>query len=99
MNVRDVPARVERTHGYPVAHDRLRADLGEVGIEVPDGDARPLADLLDACDACGFETTYDGPDALRTALLCCLDEAHVGRSEYDDRGANPGRSASEQVSF
>jgi hypothetical protein len=99
MNVRDIPAHVERTHDYPVAHDRLRTDLGSLRIEAPDGGSQPLATLLDACDECGFEATYESPDALRTTLLCCVDEAHVGRSGYDDRGANPGRSASEQVSF
>jgi hypothetical protein len=99
MKISDIPGRVERTHEFPVSHETLRAELGSARIDVPNGQSRPAAMLLDTCADYGFGTTYETPEDLRAALLCCADAAHVGRVGYDDRGHNPHHTGAKQVSF
>jgi hypothetical protein len=99
MRLSDVPSEIDRSYGFPIAHDTLRTRFGSIRVAVPDGSDRTLTGLLDTCSECGFEERYATPAALRSTLLCCADVDHVGRVEYDDRGGNPARGGGEQVSF
>jgi hypothetical protein len=99
MRLADVPDQVERTHGYPISHDTLRREFGDLILEVPDGPNQSLGTLLDTCRECGFEDTYVMSDRLRSTLLCCAGADYVGRVGYDDRSGNPTRGDREQVSF
>lgn len=99
MQLADVPSEVESTHGFPIAHETLQAEFGGIEVDVPDGPSQELRVLLDTCSDGGFEDAYTSPETLKTVLLTCADRAHVGRAGYDDRGSNPTREDSEQVSF
>ncbi len=99
MDIRDIPSRIERSHGYPITHERLCAELSSADIAVPDGPDQPAATLLDACDEYGFAPQYETAADLRAALFCAADATHVGRVGYDDRGHNPAWDGTDQVSF
>ena len=99
MKIGDIPAQVERTHGYPVSHETLREELAARNLEVPDGPDQRVSSLLDTCSALGFDTVYESPEDLQSTLLCCADGTLIGRTGYDDRGHNPHYTAAEQVSF
>lgn len=99
MKIGDIPARVERTHGYPVTHETLRAELDAANLDTPDGPDQSVASLLDTCAELGFGSVYESHEDLQSTLLCCADERLIGRTGYDDRGHNPHYTAREQVSF
>lgn len=99
MNIREIPARVEQTHGFPITHEQLQAEFGSDTLHAPDGPTRPLASLLDDCEEFGFEATYETVGELRSALFCSAGVNHVGRVGYDDRGHNPERNDRDPLSF
>lgn len=99
MKLGTVPELVRREHGFPVSHETVQNEFGSMSVESPDGADQPLSVLLDTCSDFGFDAEYETADDLRTVLLCCADEAYVGRPGYDDRGSNPTRPNREQLSF
>ncbi|WP_256300983.1 hypothetical protein [Haloarchaeobius salinus] len=73
---------------YPVAGDEVRRRLGLVEVTAPGVDATTtIGDLLAPAD----DASFDSATALYEHLVCNLDERHVGRKFYDDRG---GQAAS-----
>ncbi|WP_440991905.1 hypothetical protein [Haloarchaeobius baliensis] len=73
---------------YPVDADDVRRRLGLVEVSAPGVDATTtIDDLLRPADG----ATFDSATALYEQLVCNLDERHVGRKFYDDRG---GQAAS-----
>ncbi|MFD1647779.1 hypothetical protein [Haloarchaeobius litoreus] len=68
---------------YPVADDEVRRRIGLVEVSAPGVDATTtIDDLLAPADGASF----DSATALYEHLVCNLDERHVGRKFYDDRG-------------
>lgn len=68
---------------YPVDADEVRRRLGLVEVSAPGVDAvTTIDDLLAPAD----DASFDSATALYEQLMCSLDEGHVGRKYYDDRG-------------
>lgn len=97
MHVQDVPAHIDHEHGLPITPEKLRSKYGDLSVRPPEGEPRPLADLIDRCRDHSDPDTFRSRSSLRNTLLCYADRSHVGREAYDDRGNNPMQET--QVSF
>lgn len=74
---------------YPVDAEEVSRRLGLVEVSAPGVDATTtIADLLATSDG----DSFDSATALYEHLCCHLDETHVGRKYYDDRGSVSDRS-------
>ncbi|WP_435346415.1 hypothetical protein [Haloarchaeobius sp. HRN-SO-5] len=71
---------------YPVDSTEVRDRLGLVEVTAPGGtDGTTLDELLAHAEG----ERYDSHTALYEAVMGLLDETHVGRKYYDDRGGAP----------
>ncbi|AZH26227.1 DUF5789 family protein [Haloplanus aerogenes] len=72
---------------FPVEHEMVVEQVGDVTLTTPAGDSFTVQEILTVTD----ETSYRSVDALYTTLLRNLDEAFIGSKYYDDRsGPAPG---------
>ncbi len=92
MDVNEVYEKLERDVEPPVTRRELAEAFGDVEIDCPAGEATEMTEVLDMDDA----STYTCLQEIHETVMGNLDESHVGRKYYDDRGPNYG---TDQVSF
>jgi hypothetical protein len=81
---------------FPVDHETVVGQLGEVELATPAGDAVTIRAVLGRTN----EHTYSSPEGLYTSLLRNLEDGFIGRKYYDDRaGTASGRESVESDSM
>jgi hypothetical protein len=83
----DVREPLTRECSFPADRETVAEAVGEVEIAASDGESVTVETVL----ARSEETSFASPTELHTTILANLDDDHVGRTEYDDRSANPTR--------
>ncbi|MDY7081356.1 MAG: hypothetical protein SXQ77_02860 [Halobacteria archaeon] len=79
---------------FPVTNDEVVDAVGDVVLETPYGEeTESIKEVLER-DA---TVEYGSVDELYDTLIGNVGEGHVGRKNYDDRGANFGDT--ENISF
>lgn len=71
----------EQAFEFPVAHETVVGQLGEVELKTPSGDAVTINAILKRTN----ENTYQSPEGLYMSLLRNLEDGFIGRKYYDDR--------------
>lgn len=84
MRLSEAADLVDREMVFPVSHDALVRAVGDNAIEAPTGESALLVDVLDRSERKWYHSVEDVHDTISGNL----DEAHVGRKHYDDRGVN-----------
>lgn len=79
--------RLRRACEYPADVATLVERVGETELRTPTGSTVRLERVLERCDASRFRSA----DSAHQTLMATLDDRHVGRKYYDDRGPNPVR--------
>jgi hypothetical protein len=84
------------THTFPSTTEEFVAEHGDVELELPNGGAVTLDEVLETLPNEVYETEEDA----RYSTYSALGEAAIGRKGYSDRDATcPGEDGHEQVSF
>lgn len=79
----------EQAFEFPVDHETVDGQLGDVELMTPAGDVVSIGEVLERTS----ETTYDTPKGLYTSLIGNLEDGFIGRKFYDDRaGSRSGES-------
>lgn len=92
MDVNDVYEKLEREVDPPVTRRELLETCRDVEIDCPAGEDTEMKDVLKLDDASSYRCLQE----IHETVMGNLDESHVGRKYYDDRGPNYG---TDQVSF
>lgn len=92
MNLNEAYEKLEREVDPPVTRHELLETCRDVEIDCPAGEATNLTDVLETDDT----STYSCLQEIHETVMGNLDESHVGRKYYDDRGPWLG---GDQVSF
>lgn len=83
MRIGNVSSYVEEELTYPIDHNAVIEQIGEIEVEAPDQeDSETIATIIGSL---GPET-YDSADELYRTIVGNVDEEHIGRKYYDDRG-------------
>lgn len=86
MDFSEVRTHLHEECDFPVEHETLVAEVGDVELETTTAESETIGTVLTRTD----ETTYRSVDDVYTSLLGTLGESYVGRKYYDDRnGARP----------
>jgi hypothetical protein len=84
------------THTFPSTTDEFVAEHGDVELELPNGGAVTLGEVLERLPNEQFETEEDA----RLSAYSALGEDAIGRKGYSDRDATcPGEDGHERVSL
>lgn len=75
---------IDQSVEFPVSHDALVGQLGDVELTAPTGASVTVAEILEVSG----EPTYDSTDMLYATIVGNLDDAFIGRKYYDDRGGD-----------
>lgn len=68
---------------YPIERETVIEQIGAVEMEAPDqNDSETIAAIVDPLG----EETYDSADELYNTIIGTVDDEHIGRKFYDDRG-------------
>lgn len=84
MELQALRERVESTCEFPVEQSELLDAVGSVEIEPGTSGSETVATVLERTD----ETTFESPRALYNTIRGTVDDDHVGRKHYDDRGGS-----------
>jgi hypothetical protein len=77
----------EQSCTFPINHQTVIEQVGDVKLTTPTGDSIAVGDVLELTD----ETTYRSSNELYLSLLGNLGDSFIGRKYYDDRaGAQSG---------
>lgn len=83
MRIGNVSSYVDEELTYPIDHNTVIEQIGEIEVEAPDQeDSETIATIIGSL---GPET-YDSADELYRTIVGNVDEEHIGRKYYDDRG-------------
>lgn len=86
MDFSEVRTHLHEECNFPVEHEALVDDIGDVELETQVAQSETIGTVLTRTD----ETTYRSVDDVYASLLGTLGESYVGRKHYDDRnGALP----------
>lgn len=94
MRLPEVRARLEADQEFPVDRETLIDAVGDLEIEAPNGESTRVRDALERVE----EEQFHSIDGAYGALAGRLDEAHIGRKNYDDRSST-GRADRNEQSF
>lgn len=75
---------IDQSIEFPIAHDRLIDQLGELEVTAPTGDSVLASEILSRAG----EPTYRSSEILYTTIIGNLDDTFIGRKHYDDRGGS-----------
>jgi len=83
----------EQAFDFPVDHDTVVEQLGDVELTTPAGDVVTVGATLGRTN----ESSYHSPEGLYTSLMRDLEDGFIGRKYYDDRagtesGTDTGKS-------
>lgn len=73
---------IDESVEFPVTHDSVVEQLGEVELTAPTGDSVPVSEVLDRAG----EPEYRSTAMLYTTIVGNLDDAFIGRKYSDERG-------------
>ena len=90
-NIRQV---IDESVEFPITHEKLIRQCGEIEITAPTGDSVPLSEILNRAG----ERSYTSNKMLYTTIIGSLDDRFIGRKYSDERGGahtcpDPKRSA------
>ncbi len=92
MRFNELHSKLTERVEHPAATEEIVEQCGDLEIEAPAGGTVTVQELLEADET----NTYGSERELYDSMICNLDESHVGRKNYDDRGPNYG---TEELSF
>ena len=81
MRYADVRQLVDQAVEFPVDHDALIEQLGEVELTAPTGDSATIGEILETSG----DPAYDSAEVLYATIVGNLDDTFIGRKFYDDR--------------
>lgn len=84
MHYSDIRHRIDQSVEFPVGHDALIDQLGDVELTAPTGSSTTVTEVLERSG----EPAYDSTAMLYTTIVGNLDDAFIGRKQYDDRGGD-----------
>jgi hypothetical protein len=85
-----------RTVEFPCDADEVAEAVGDAAIETPYGEHEErIAEVLERCGVEEFRSL----DEICDTIIGNVGQSHVGRTGYDDRGANVGAADEDEVSF
>ncbi|MFB6129572.1 MAG: hypothetical protein ABEJ28_01985 [Salinigranum sp.] len=67
---------------FPVEHETVSRQIGDVELDAPSGSAETIGEIIARTD----DARYDSADELFDALITNVGDQYVGRKFYDDRG-------------
>lgn len=83
MQIQQLRSHLDEELSYPIDQETVVERIGSIEIEAPDReDSETLATIVDSL---GRET-YGSADELYNTIVGNLNEEHIGRKFYDDRG-------------
>lgn len=83
VKIENLRSYLDEELSYPIDRETVIERIGGVEIEAPDrNDSETVAAIVDPLG----EETYDSAGELYNTIIGNVDEEHIGRKFYDDRG-------------
>lgn len=98
MEYSDIRQLIDESVEFPVSHENLIEQLGDMELTAPTGDSVPVEEILNRAG----EPEYESTGMLYTTIIGNLDDTFIGHKYSDGRGGThtpPDPKSSPRRSF
>lgn len=82
MRYSKIKQEIDKSVEFPITHDKLVEQMGEVELTAPTGDLISVGEILNRSG----EPTYQSSHMLYTTIIGNLGDSFIGRKYSDERG-------------